>query len=177
MMKNTLLRICLTSGLLIIILFSAVFTIFLLSSRKNTNVAPDVNDLAYSPSISHLNLYSISGKIKNIDNNKILIEALTNDSIIKPLSEKKLENRELEVGSNTKITRLNFVPRKEGVKMPENPTVDSFGSLSSFGAEYKEASMSDLHIGDNISADYSENLVFIKNFIPETITILPYSIF
>lgn len=177
MNKKFFVKIFLGSGLLILILFLVVFTVFSLIPAKTIENVPKADTLSPSPSANKLILYSISGKIKSIENNKIQFETLTADSITRPLSEKKLEIRELEIGGSTKITRLNFIPRKEGVKMPENPTADSFGSFSSFKAEYASAIVSDLKIGDNIGADYSSDLTEIKNFTPKVITILPYSVF
>lgn len=177
MIKKYFIKIFLAGGLVILVMFLFVFTVFLLFSGKTAENALVSNAPFSLPSVKPLILYSISGKIKSIENNKIQFETLTADSITKPLIEKKLEIRELEINDSVKITRLNFIPRKEGVKMPENPTADSFGSLSSFRAEYAAAVMNDLKIGDNISADYSSDLTEIKNFIPKTITILPYTVY
>lgn len=177
MIKKYLIKIFLSSGLVVLVLFLFVFTVFLLFSVRTVENTPSANIPSSPPSAKQLILYSISGKIKNIENNKIQLETLTANSITKPLAEKKLEIRELEVSDSTKIVRLNFIPRKEGVEMPENPTVDSFGSLSFFKAEYTTVGFKDLKTGDNISADYSFDLTEIKNFIPKTITILPYVVY
>lgn len=177
MIKKYLIKILLSSGLIILALLSVVSAIFLIFHGKTAVNAPEASTLSPLPSAKQLILYSVSGKIKSIDSNKIQLETLTADSIVKPLSEKKLEIRELTIGDDTKITRLIFIPRKEGVKIPENPTVDSFGSLSSFSAEYAAATIHNLKIDDNISADYSSDLTEIKNFIPKTITILPYAVY
>lgn len=177
MIKKYLIKILLSSGLAVLVLFLFVFTVFLLFSVRTVENAPSANIPSSPPSAKQLILYSISGKIKNIKDGKIYLETLTVDSITMPLSEKKLEIRELEINDSVKIVRLNFIPRKEGVKMPENPTADSFGSLSSFKAEYTVVGFKDLKTGDNISADYSSDLTEIKNFIPKTITILPYAVY
>jgi len=177
MIKKYFLKIFLSSGLIIFVLFLFVFTAFLMFSKKTAESVPAAGVMPPTSTAKPLILYGISGKIKGIENNKIRLETLTVDSITKPLSEKKLEIRELEISSSTKITRLNFIPRKEGVKMPENPTADSFGSLSSFKAEYTAAIAKDLKIGDNIGADFSSDLTEIKNFTPTTITILPYTVY
>ncbi len=175
--KKYFLKIISRSIIVVLILFLSVFALFQTLPEKIASKKAIVADSDNLPLANKIILYSISGKIKNIENNKIQLETLTADSITKPLSEKKLEIRELEIGEGTKIARLNFIPRKEGVKMPENPTADSFGSLSSFSAEYAAATINDLNIGDNISADYSSNLAEIKNFTPKTITILPYTVY
>lgn len=162
---------------MVLILSFVVLVIFLSFRGKITENMPEANISSPLPSAKQLILYSISGKIKNIENNKIQLETLTLDSMTKPLSEKKLETRELEVNKDVKFIRLIFIPRDKNVKMPENPNVDSFGSLEKFKAENTLASFYDLKIGDNISADYSDDLSELKNFTPNTITILPYSVF
>lgn len=177
MIKKYFINIFLRSGLLILILFLAVLAVFLSFRGKTIENKPEANISSSLPSAKQLILYSISGKIKSIENNKIQLETLTIDSMTKPLSEKKLETRELEVNKDVKFIRLIFVPRNKNVKMPENPNVDSFGSLEKFKAENTLASFNDLKIGDNISADYSDDLTELKNFTPNTITILPYSVF
>jgi len=177
MIKKYFLKIFLSSGLIIFVLFLFVFTAFLMLPKKTAESVPAAGAPSLSPTVKPLILYGITGKIISIENNKIRLETLTVDSITKPLSEKKLETRELKISDSTKIMRLNFIPKKEGVKMPENPTADSFGSFSSFKAEYKEANVKDLKIGDNIGADYSSDLTEIKNFTPTVITILPYTVY
>lgn len=177
MIKKYFLKIFLSSSLIILVLFLFVFTAFLMFPKKTAESVPATGVMPPTATAKPLILYGISGKIKSIENNKIQLETLTVDSITKPLSEKKLEIRELKIGDSTKIMRLNFIPKKKGVKMPENPTADSFGSFSSFKAEYTAAISSDLKVGDNIGADYSSDLTEIKNFTPTTVTILPYTVY
>lgn len=175
MNKKYFIKFLLAGGSLFLILFLFVSTVFLLISGKTHNNVPIISEPAPQPTVKRLILYSISGKIKSIEGNKISMETLTADSITKPLSEKKLEIRKLEIGKDTKINRLNFIPRKKDVKMPENPTADSFGSLSSFAAVITAVSAQELKTGDNIGADYISDLTEIINFTPTTITILPYT--
>lgn len=177
MNKNYFIKIFLSSGLLILFLFFVVSAVFLLIPKITSENPPEAKITSPTPSVNKLILYSISGKIKSIENNKIQLETLTADSITKPLTEKNLEIRELEIGDNTKIIRLNFIPKAQSVKMPKNPTADSFAEDDDFITKHTAAVFSDLKIGDNISADYSDNLAEIKNFTPKSITVLPYSVY
>ncbi len=161
------------------ILFLSVSLFIYFFHGSSISINNNGHDIGVFSQISkkEIKIYSISGKIKDIKKQKIYLETLSVDYMINSSDEKKLEIRELSIGNNTKIIRLDFIPREKNVVMPKNPTATSFGSLSSFKAESTLAFLSDFNIGDNISADYSDNLADVKNFTPELITILPYSVF
>lgn len=165
-------------GAVLIIVFFALVLFFAQYSAVNSSTVNNFITSAPSQLVKkEIKIYSISGKIKDIKGRQIDLETPIINDPANSSNELKLEIRQLEIDDNTQITRLNFISKEKNVKIPENPSVADFSSISRFKAEKIPAYFSDLKIGDNISADYSLSLTEIKNFIPKNITILPYTIY
>lgn len=158
-------------GIIIAIFALSVFLIIAGEQNKNSFFHKSSTQMD-----KRLFVYSISGKIKSVKGGTIFLEVNTTDSLDKTLEKGKTEIRKLTIDGKTKIFKLKFLPKKEGVKTPENPTVDSFASLSNFKPELLTAELKDVEINNYISAEYDANLAEFKDFTPTVITILPYSI-
>lgn len=165
-------------SLVLIIIISLFITFFSLAhqNKNNAQLTMSATPVPQS-SINEVLLYAVNGKIKKIDGAKIIIESLTTDSVVSSTGKKELETRELNITGDTKFYKLTFIPRKSSVVMPDNPTADSFGSLSSFAPNIAESSAIDLKIGDNILAESKIEISRIRNFSPKSITILPYAVY
>lgn len=121
-----------------------------------------------------LNIYSINGNVKNIDGNIVYFETFTLDSIDKPVEQKKLEIRKLEIGGATKFVRWNFTPIKGAKPAMKESRLEEL-KFSDYEIEIKNSRFEDLKIGDSISAEYPYNLAKIRDFEPSVVTILPYA--
>lgn len=166
------LTVVMAGGLFVFLLLLSVFAIFSVSSGKLFNPFKRIN-----AADGRINNYVVAGKIKDIKGDTILLETLTADFFNNPSAQKKTEIRKLEVKKETSVVRLNFIPIKEGVIIPDNPKAGDFLSASKFRGEIASANFGDLKTGSNVSVDYSPNKSWIKDekFVISQITILPYS--
>lgn len=108
-------------------------------------------DTVFPPSPEEV--FSIGGEIKSIDYNLIVIETMSLDERYLPGEEQKMEERRINIGSNTKIFKWSmpvFQELKDNEILPEP----------------KETSikLTDLKAGDFIGVEASENIKTKKEF-------------
>lgn len=105
-----------------------------------------------------LSVYVVSGKIIDIQGKTIILETPVFDSANRRWDKDKKEARKLTVGNETELLKNNYEWEEEKKK---------FKTVSN------KIKTEDLKIGDRLDANYTENLIEIKDFMPTRIAILP----
>jgi len=145
-------------GACIVIVIIFFFTFFLVLAVNNLQ-KENIRALDQLPETDNsLKVYVVSGKIIDIQDKTIILKTPVFDFVNKRWDKDKKEIRKLIIDSKTELI-------KNGYDWDEKKK--RFETVSNI------ARFEDFKIGDFISANYSENVIKIKDFSPTTITILP----
>ncbi|MDP3057665.1 MAG: hypothetical protein Q8N37_04085 [bacterium] len=145
------------SGAIAVIGIIFIFSLFAIavsvnSSKKNTGESFSAE--------SAIGIYVVYGKIVSVQNNTISAETPVFNLEKSRWDENKKEIRKLIIDNNTVLKRITSQPRAG--KKNELEYISNDIKLSDFKKE------------DSVSIKYSKDVTKIKDFTPESITILSY---
>lgn len=140
-----------------------------------------LNESGFSPMMSNLEIKSLSGEVKTIKDGKLIIKVRP----LEPLTDPKLDERTVTVGSNTKIYQLIQKDQQEiQAEMEafqksmrtqvENPTATASSPVMppEMYAK-KEIALSEITIGQQITVTAGENIADSREFKAVEITVQP----
>lgn len=153
--KNILGIILCGAGMMVVAVFiiTVLFVFTGNNPQKDNTLAPDQS----SEIDNVLKLYVVSGMITDIRDKTIILETPVFDPVKKGWSTDKKEIRKLTITDRTKFFRNRYEWDKE--------EKESEGVSEPIKFE-------DIKVGDRVSANYSDNLITLKDFSPEMLTVL-----